>query len=191
MCREFLVQWHRTSGRTNMLSGIILQPGAWDATRGPLDDVLLADNTMHNVASPVTIWTKKGNTVGRVTVSGLRATEVYRSALSVESWADEPITNVVFRNVSVEFTGGGKAEQGKQFVRGPGVDARALPAWGFFGRHVERVTFEDVRFSLRRDDFRPAVITENVPHFATDNFKFPAVDGVTNAIQTNRVVQSP
>ena len=36
-------QPHRTSGekrRTNMLSGIILQPGAWDATRGPLDDVL-------------------------------------------------------------------------------------------------------------------------------------------------------
>src|SRR5438093_4440210 len=42
-------QPHRTSGekrRTNMLSGIILQPGAWDATRGLLDDVLLVDNVM-------------------------------------------------------------------------------------------------------------------------------------------------
>jgi len=40
-------QSHRASGeqrRTNMRSGIILQPGAWDATRGPLDDVLIANN---------------------------------------------------------------------------------------------------------------------------------------------------
>lgn len=56
-------QPHRTSGekhRTNVLSGIILQPGAWDATRDPLDDVLLANNVMENVASPVTLWTKPG-----------------------------------------------------------------------------------------------------------------------------------
>ncbi len=44
-------QPHRTSvekRRTNMLSGIILQPGAWDATTGLLDDVLLA-KPVHNV----------------------------------------------------------------------------------------------------------------------------------------------
>jgi len=58
-------QPHRTGGRTNMLSGIILQPGAWDKTEGLLDEVLLADNTMREVASPVTIWTKPGNPVGR------------------------------------------------------------------------------------------------------------------------------
>ena len=104
-------QPHRSSGRTNMLSGIILQPGAWDRTQGPLDDVLLSANTMHEVASPVTIWTKPGNPVGRITVSGLSATGVYRSALSVESWSEAPITNVVIRDAHIEFLGGGKAEQ--------------------------------------------------------------------------------
>jgi hypothetical protein len=179
------VRPHITSNRTNMLSGIILQPGAWDATRGPLDDVLLADNTMHNVASPVTIWTKPGNTAGRVTVQNLNATGVYRSALSVESWAQEPITNVVFRNVNVEFAGGGKAEQAQQMVKGPGVDARSLPAWGFFGRHAERVVFEDVRFSTTRADQRPVVITENVGQFSYEDFKFPRSEGMA-AIVTNR-----
>src|SRR5262249_13342381 len=57
---------HRTGGRTNMLSGIILQPGAWDKTEGLLDQVLLANNTMQEVASPVTIWTKPANPVGRI-----------------------------------------------------------------------------------------------------------------------------
>lgn len=77
-------QPHRTSGerrRTNMLSGIILQPGAWDATRGPLDEVFIADNVMEAVASPVTLWTKPGNRVGKVTISGLEATGVLRRFL--------------------------------------------------------------------------------------------------------------
>jgi hypothetical protein len=177
-------QPHRTSRekrRTNMLSGIILQPGAWDATRGPLDDVLLANNVMQHVASPVTLWTKPGNTVGKVTVSGLTATGVYRSALSVESWADEPITNVIIRNAQVEFTGGGKAWTNTA-VRGPGVDARPLPAWGLYARHVERLKLEDVRLSLASDDKRPVAYAELIGQLTLDQFKFPRVEGVTNPI---------
>jgi hypothetical protein len=185
-------QPHRTSGesrRTNMLSGVILQPGAWDATRGPLDDVLLANNIMQHVASPVTIWTKSGNTVGRVTVSGLNATDVYRSAVSVESWADTPITNVVLRNIQVEFTGGGKAWNTNQIVKGPGVDARALPAWGLYVRNVERLTLEGVRLSLTHDDTRPVVQAEDVRRLSLDDFQFTCVPGVTEAIVTRDVGQ--
>jgi hypothetical protein len=184
------LQPHRTSReqrRTNMLSGIILQPGAWDQTQGLLDDVLIADVTMHNVASPVTLWTKPGNPVGRVTVNGLNATGVYRSAVSAESWADAPITNLVLRDVSVEFAGGGKAEQATQPVRGPGVDARPLPAWGFYARNVERVVFEDVRFSLAQDDFRPVLRAENVGLLALDDFKFTRVEGVAEPFALTNV----
>ncbi len=183
-------QPHRTSRekrRTNMLSGIILQPGAWDATRGPLDDVLLANNVMQHVASPVTLWTKPGNTVGKVTVSGLDATGVYRSAISVESWTDEPITNVVLRNVHVEFAGGGTAAQAQQPVKGPGVDARSLPAWGLYARHVQALTLEDVRFSLASDDFRPVIHAERVEQLKLDGLKFPRVPGVKESIVTRNV----
>jgi hypothetical protein len=170
-----------------MLSGIILQPGAWDATSGPLDDVLLANNVMQHVASPVTLWTKPGNPVGKVTVSGLHATGVYRSAISIESWAKEPLTNVVLRNVQVEFTGGGTAAQAQQPVKGPGVDARSLPAWGLYARHVQTLTLEDVRFSLAADDLRPVVVAERVERLNLDGFKFPRVPGVTEPIVTNNV----
>jgi parallel beta helix pectate lyase-like protein len=180
-------QPHRTGGRNNMLSGIILQPGAWDRTEGILDDVLLANNTMHDVASPVTIWTKPGNPVGRITVSGLTATEVYRSALSVESWSDLPITNVVIRDAHIEFAGGGKAEQAAQPVKGPGVDARPLPAWGVYARNVENLTLEDVRLSLSASDLRPVVLAEHVQKLTLDNFKFPEVPGVTTPILTTNV----
>ena len=183
-------QPHRTSGekrRTNMLSGVILQPGAWDATRGPLEDVLLANNVMQHVASPVTLWTKPGNTVGRVTICGLNATGVYRSALSVESWADEPITNVVLRKVQVEFTGDGKAWTTNQTVRGPGVDARPLPAWGLYARNVQTLTLEDVRFSLAADDLRPVINADRVERLNLDGFKFTRVPGFKEPIVTTNV----
>jgi hypothetical protein len=167
------LQPHRSSARTNMLSGIILQPGAWDKTEGLLDSVLLANNTMREVASPVTIWTKPGNAVGRITISGLTATGVYRSALSVESWSDLPITNVVFRNANIEFDGGGTVEQARQAVKGPGVDARPLPAWGLYARNVQSLTLQDVRFNLSQPDLRPAVSTDRVANFQTDNFHYP------------------
>ena len=178
---------HRTGGRTNMLSGIILQPGAWDRTEGLLDDVLLANNTMRDVASPVTIWTKPGNPVGSITIAGLEATKVYRSAFSVESWADAPITNVVMQNAHIEFSGGGTAEQGKQTVKGPGVDARVLPAWGLYARNVERLTFDDVRLSVANDDARPVVLADRVSRLTLDGFKFTQVPGVTEPLALTNV----
>jgi hypothetical protein len=178
---------HRSSGRTNMLSGIILQPGAWDKTEGLLDNVLLANNTMRDVASPVTVWTKTGNPVGRLTISGLTATGVYRSGFSFESWSDWPITNVVLRDAHIEFTGGGKAEQANQPVRGPGVDARPLPSWGIYARGVEQLTVEDVRLSLAKDDLRPVLVADQVKRIGLDGVSFPEIEGVAARLMTTNV----
>jgi hypothetical protein len=164
-----------------MLSGIILQPGAWDKTEGLLDQVLLVNNTMNEVASPVTIWTKSGNPVGRITIEGLNATRVYRSPFSVESWADEPITNIVLRNAHIEYAGGGTAEQAKQRVKGPGVDARPLPAWGIYARNVQQFTVQEVHLNVAADDFRPVLAAEGVNRLSLEEFKFTQVPGVTEA----------
>ena len=178
---------HRSSGRTNMLSGIILQPGAWDKTEGLLDNVLMANNTMRDVASPVTVWTKPGNAVGRLTISGLTATGVYRSGFSFESWSNWPITNVVLRDAHIEFTGGGKAEQAKQPVKGPGVDARPLPSWGIYARGLEQLTVEDVRMSLAKDDLRPVLVAEQVQRLGLDAVRFPLVEDVAARLVTTNV----
>lgn len=181
---------HRTSGerrRTNMLSGIILQPGAWDATRGALDDVLISQVTMDKVASPVTIWNRSGNTVGRVTISGLHATGVYRSPLSVESWADEPIDQVVIRDTSIEYIGGESAGPSGKPVARPGTDARPLPAWGVYARNVRRLTLQDVRLDVTDPDARPVLMAEQVSDLKLDNVKYPAPPQGTSALVTNGV----
>jgi hypothetical protein len=179
---------HRTQSRTNMLSGIILQPGGWGRTEGLLDDVLLANNTMRDVTSPVTVFTKPGSQGGRITISGLDATGVYRSALSVESWAAEPLTNVVIRNARLEFTGGGVAANSPSLaVKVPATDARSLPVWGVYAHNVEQLTLEDIRLSLAKDDTRPVLGADQVDRLTIDNFKFPHVEGVTQLLVTTNV----
>ena len=168
---------HRTSRekmRRNMLAGLCLQPGAWDRTEGVLDDVKVSQVTMHDVTTPRHFAVKEGNTVGRVTIDGLKATGVYRAALSVEGWAKEPIGRLSLRDVDVEFTGGGTAEQAAADVKSAGVDARPLPAWGLYARNVKRLDLERVRLGVERDDARPVMIVEGVETLAVDDVRIPA-----------------
>jgi polygalacturonase len=179
----------REDNRRNMLAGILLQPGAWSKTQGVVDDVFLADNTMHNVASPVIIWNNFGNTIGHVTVSGLDANGVNEAAFSAESWTEAPITNLVLRNIHAEFTGGGETSQAHQAVKKPSFDVRPLPAWGLYAKNVQQLTLEDVRLSLATDDLRPVVIADGVEKLRIDDFKYPALPGVPIAIFATNVNQ--
>jgi len=169
---------HRTSGarrRTNMLAAINLQPGAWDATQGPLDDVLISDVTIHDVTTPFHFVTKPGNTAGRITVERASVTGAYLAAASIESWAETPIDHVVFRDVSLEFTGGGSpgTNASPDSVKGPGVDARPLPPWGLYARRVNHLTLENVRVSATRADRRPVFLADQVGRLDLDGFRFP------------------
>jgi hypothetical protein len=166
---------HRTSKRTNMLAGINLQPGAWDATKGSLDGVLITDITMKNVATPFHFALKPGNTAGRITVSRVTATGVYRAPCSVESWAETPFTDVVFRDVSIEFKGGGAATDATTQVKAPHVDARSLPVWGFYARNVLKLNLEDVRLTCREEDLRPVMVCDRVGQVTLGDFVFPRV----------------
>jgi hypothetical protein len=164
---------HRTSNRHNMLAGINLQPGAWDATKGNLDDVLISDITMHNVSTPFHFSLKPGNTAGNIVVDRATATGVYRAASSVESWAKTPFTNVVFRDVTIEYKGGGTRQQANMKVKSPGVDARPLPAWGFYARNVQNLQFDNVRLRCEKEDLRPVLICDSVEQLALEDFSFP------------------
>jgi hypothetical protein len=178
---------HRTSNRRNCLAGLNLQPGGWDATQGKLDDVMIRDIVMDKVGTPFHFLLKPGNTAGRIAVERVKATGVYRAAVSVESWADTPFAEVSFRDVSIEFTGGGKKTASQQHVHAPGVDARPLPAWGFYLRKVQHATLEDVRLSCVKDDFRPVLIADQVERLTLNGVKWPNVRGAEPPLVTSGV----
>ncbi len=178
---------HRTSKRHNMLAGLNLQPGGWDATRGGLDDVLISDITMHNVSTPFHFSLKPGNTAGNIIVNRVTATGVYRAASSVESWAQTPFKNVVFRDVTIEYKGGGTRKQANMSVKSPGVDARPLPAWGFYARNVDNLQFDNVRLRFAKEDLRPVLLCDDVRRLTLNDLKFPHSAEAANLMALNNV----
>jgi hypothetical protein len=176
---------HRTSDRHNMLAGINLQPGGWDATEGALDDVMISDVTMHNVSTPFLFTLKSGNIAGNILVNRVTATGVYRAASAIESWAETRFTNVVFRDVTIEYKGGGTIEDARMSVKSPGTDARPLPAWGFHARNVQNLQFDNVRLRFEKEDLRPVLICTGVDQLTLEDFKFPIPPKTPEAMVLN------
>jgi hypothetical protein len=162
---------HRTGGRRHSLAGLSLQPGAWDATQGELDDVLISDITMRNVAVPFFFLIKPGNQGGRLTVERVSATGAYLTASSIESWAKTPFESVTFRDVSIEFVGGSNRKAAGP-IKSPGVDPRPLPAWGFFVRGVKDLRFENVHLTTATDNGQPVFLAEDVGKLTFDGLRF-------------------
>ncbi|MFO7907609.1 MAG: hypothetical protein R6U98_33485 [Pirellulaceae bacterium] len=172
---------HRTSDnlhRTNMLAAIILQPSAWTPTPGPLEDVHIHDVTIQNVACALHVSIREGNTADRLTIENLTATDVYSSAVSLESWAEQPIGQVTVRQMKVAYTpdavidprlGGKPVVQDPVRKPGVGVWARKLPAWGLYGRRVQQLRLDGVTFETSdAKDARPVILLENVEQLILD-----------------------
>jgi polygalacturonase len=182
------VEPHRTQDRHNMLSGIILQPGAWGASDGAMEDILISSVTMKNVATPVTLYLRRsGNTAKDITVAGLTATGVYRGAASVESWSETAVENVVFRDIDIEYAGGESHEAGERPAQAPSVDSRSLPAWGFYMRNVNDIRLHDMRLTYKNEDFRPVIHAENVTNLDMNTILFDQPKGIDNPIRLHKV----
>ena len=57
-------------------------------------------------------------------------------------------------------------------VKSPGVDARPLPAWGFYARNVEALEFDNVRLRCEKEDMRPVLMCDGVKRLTLDGLRF-------------------
>lgn len=102
---------------------------------------------------------------------------------SIVGLPGHPITDVLLENITVRY--GGNADRTHAEVPLDQIDAmeeRArdypefsqwgeLPAWGAFIRNTENVTLRNVRFTLDKPDFRPAVVASLSPTLALDRLQ--------------------
>jgi hypothetical protein len=93
---------------------------------------------------------------------------------SIVGLPGHPVRDVRLENVEIVFGGGGRKESA--YVPLDSLDQvpeRAadypefsmfgeLPAWGFYVRHVEGLEMEKVRLRLKEEDFRPALVLDDV-----------------------------
>jgi hypothetical protein len=105
------------------------------------------------------------------------------SPSSIAGMPDVPIKNVVLRNVEIHYPGGGDpmyARVGLDDLDNiPELSAKypefsmfkELPAWGFYIRHALDVTFENVKLVCESEDYRRAIVLDDVHHI-----KFKSLD---------------
>jgi len=53
-----------------------------------------------------------------------------------------------------------------------------LPAWGFYVRHAENIKFNNLKMRYQKEDFRPAMVFDNVKSLSLNDVKIPTVKEV-------------
>lgn len=62
---------------------------------------------------------------------------------------------------------------------------RELPSWGFFVRHVDNITFKNVVLTVKKDDFRPAYVFDDVRELNMNNVSINDKDQKSQVILKN------
>jgi len=179
---------HRTSKekqRTNMLSAILLQPGGWGKAPGVVDRVHIHDISISNVNTPLMIVLNEDNQAGKIIVERMKAILVNAFASSVESWKGGVFDELVFRDISIEYTGHPDASASDASLGQPSTDARNLPCWGWFVRNVKSITFENVDLRYTETEPRPAFYFDNVAAITFNNVKYPGSDNRQSVVLKN------
>jgi len=96
------------------------------------------------------------------------------SPSSIVGMPDVPIRNVVLKNVEIHYPGGGDPMYARvgldELDNIPELPAKypefsmfkELPAWGFYIRHAQDVTFDNVKLVCESKDYRRAIILDDV-----------------------------
>ncbi|MCK6486921.1 MAG: glycosyl hydrolase family 28 protein [Planctomycetes bacterium] len=152
---------HRTSGRTNMLAGICIQPAAWDpGMAGASSGIVLRDLTMQAVTTALHVVALRDCSLHGLLVERLRVTGQYRAPLSFEGWDGGWIRAVTLRDVDVSWRA--SDEVPRAFDR-PGKNARALAVWGLYARGVQGFACQNVVLRQEQADARSALEFQETP----------------------------
>ncbi|HEX6731763.1 MAG TPA: glycosyl hydrolase family 28 protein, partial [Pyrinomonadaceae bacterium] len=88
-----------------------------------------------------------------------------RQCIVLNGVGDDVLENISFHDVHVTYEGGGTSEEANREIpkmAGEYFEIGTPPAYGMFARNVRGLTLNNVRFELKTDDARPAVVFENV-----------------------------
>ncbi|SEW25310.1 Glycosyl hydrolases family 28 [Chitinophaga sp. YR573] len=106
---------------------------------------------------------------------------------SITGLPGHPVKDVVLENIEISYGGGAQ----KQIVEVPlnnlgSVTENAagypeftmfgeLPAWGLYIRHAEGISLKNVRVSYLQDDFRPAIVSDDVNGLKINALSIPSM----------------
>lgn len=176
---------------------------------GLLDRVNFHNITMKGVGAP--IFVRLGNRarpfkegmaapgMGRlrnVQISNVQATRCGPVGCSITGLPGHMAENVTLSDVRLEFTGGGTAQEAAREIEEAHEKYPefrmfgALPAYGFFCRHVRNLTLSRVEARFEGTDHRHALVCDDVRDLMLDGCAFQAPSGGAPAIRMNNVSET-
>ncbi len=148
---------------------------------GILDRVSVSNVTMRNVRGPIFIRLgdrgrpfQKGmerpgvGSLRNVSISHIQATGADRTGCTISGLPGHPVQNVRLDDVRLSFPGGGTKEDAQRtLAEKPETYPEyrmfgTLPAYGFYCRHVQGLTLEDIEVNVIASDARPALFCEDL-----------------------------
>jgi len=103
-----------------------------------------------------------------IIISSVQATGVGPVGCAIAGLPGRPIENVTLENIRISFQGGGKQEliyrdipeQEKNYPEFSMFGI--LPAYGFYSRHVNNISFKNIDLSYEQPEKRPAMVFDDV-----------------------------
>jgi polygalacturonase len=158
---------------THAISGISLQ----SVDGGTVENIRATDVTMDRTQSPVCLRLgdrgrvkpgmakPKPGAIRRIILENITGADHGARGSIVSGIPGAKIEDVVFRNLQLTMSGGGTEKDAQREVPEL-VDAYpdafsfgpTVPAYGFWGRHADRITFDRVKITPRKPDARPEFV---------------------------------
>jgi polygalacturonase len=148
---------------------------------GKLDRVTVTNISMNNVGTAIFI--RLGNRarpfnekmekpgigkLSNVMISNIQASNVGNIGCSITGLPGFPVKNISLNHIRLSFQGGGTQEFVNREI--PELPEKypefrmfgMLPAYGFYCRHAENVTFNDVEVGFIEPEARPAMVCDDI-----------------------------
>ena len=185
-------------GRQRGLAGVALEI----VDGGILDRVAISNLTIKGVTVPIFMRLgnrarlyEKGQTkpdVGKfrnVIISNIIATGCSPIGCSITGLQGHNIENIILNNIHLGFEGTGIKEKAlRKIPEKPASYPEStmfgtLPAYGFFCRHVKGLKFQNIRLETSSEDYRHAIVFDDVDEAVIDSLDAPFVSGAAGMIR--------
>jgi polygalacturonase len=146
---------------------------------GNIEDISITNITMRDITTApffIRLGKRQRSPAGspisqvkRINISNVVVSDARSEYASIIAGLQESlIEDVNFSNIYIEYKGGGTKEDAMRVV--PENEKNypepsmfgILPASTFYIRHAKNITFDNIRVSFQKEDFRPAFVLNNV-----------------------------
>jgi len=163
---------------------------------GSMQDILISNVVMDSVQTPIFI--KLGNrhdtwpgkpattrgTIDNIKINNLTARQSGSISSAITGYPGNRVKNVQLTNVFLSVRGvDNLADTTAQVKENAGgypfnrMFGSNLPAYGFYLRHAENVTFENVTFAIEKTEVRPAIYCEDVVNTELEDVEAETPEG--------------